>query len=274
MASSNHQPPDARRQTRKAFIIGSPIEHSLSPKLHEYWLKQYGIDGSYEALNVPPEYLAKTVKALPGKHYVGGNVTIPHKEKVMMLCDEIDQAALAVGAVNTLKFEHGKIKGYNTDVFGFTENLKTQGADLSIIKSALVIGAGGAARAVIIALMKNNIKASITNRTYSNAEKLSKDFKCQIINWEDKQKHWGEFQLIVNTTSLGMKGNEALEIDLNNANAECVVNDIVYNPLETEFLKHAREVGLKQSMGSACYYTRRLKVLRCGLVNARKLRPN
>lgn len=229
----------------KAFIIGQPISHSLSPKLHKYWLKQYNIDGSYEALEVPPEYLHKMVKALPSKDYIGGNVTIPHKEKVMMLCDEIDEVALAVGAVNTLKFENGKIKGFNTDVYGFVENLKHGGADFSIIKSALVIGAGGAARAVIVGLMKNNIKVSITNRTYSHAKKLSDEFLCDIVNWEDKEKHLGEFQLIVNTTSLGMKGQPPLEMDLNNANAEAVVNDIVYNPLETEFLKHAKGVGLK-----------------------------
>ncbi len=229
----------------KAFIIGSPVSHSLSPKLHEYWLKQYGIDGSYEAINVPPEYLVKTTKALPGKGFIGGNVTIPHKEKVMMLCDDIDQTALAAGAVNTLKFEGGKIKGYNTDVYGFTENLKTGGADFSTIKSALVIGAGGAARAVIVALMKNNIKVTITNRTLENAEKLSKDFKCQVVNWQDKEKHLGEVQLIINTTSLGMKDQPNLEIDLNNASAETIVNDIVYNPIETQFLKHACEVGLK-----------------------------
>ena len=222
---------------KKAFIIGSPISHSLSPKLHSYWLKQYGIDGSYEAINVPPEYLVKTVKALPEKGFIGGNVTIPHKEKVMMICDEIDQTALAVGAVNTLKFEHGKIKGYNTDVFGFTENLKKGGADFSIIKKALVLGAGGASRAVIIALMKNNIGVTVTNRTQAKAEKLVAEFGCHIIEWDNKEKHLGEYQLIINTTSLGMKGQPPLEIDLNNLGAEAVVNDIVYNPLETEFLK-------------------------------------
>ena len=229
----------------KAFIIGSPVSHSLSPMLHQYWLRQYCIDGSYEAINVPPDYLMKTVKAMPGKGYIGGNVTIPHKEKVMMLCDDIDQSALAVGAVNTLKFEGGKIKGYNTDVHGFTQNLKTGGADFSIIKSALVLGAGGAARAVIIALMKNNIRVAVTNRTFDKAEKLAHEFGCEIYNWEEKEEYLGGYQLLINTTSLGMKGQSSLEIDLNNLGAEAVVNDIVYNPLETPFLKQARDMGLK-----------------------------
>jgi len=229
----------------KAFIIGSPIEHSLSPKLHNYWLREHGLTGSYEAINVPPEYLAKTVRALPGKGYVGGNVTIPHKEKVMMLCDDIDQTALAVGAVNTLKFEHGKIKGYNTDVHGFTENLRSGGADFSVIKSALVLGAGGAARAVIVACMKNNIRVAVTNRTFERAEKLGKEYGAEIYNWDEKEKHLGEFQLLVNTTSLGMKNQPPLEIDLSNLGAEAVVNDIVYNPIETPLLKTARALGLE-----------------------------
>lgn len=237
MTSPNSKP--------KAFIIGSPISHSLSPKLHEYWLKGYQIEGSYEAIEVPPEYLYKTIKELVKKSYAGGNVTIPHKEKALMICDEIDQTALAVGAVNTLKFEHGKIKGYNTDVYGFTENLKTGGADLSIIKSALVLGAGGAARAVIIALMKSNIKVTISNRTLEHAQKLAAEFKCRVMPWEEENRHLGEFQLVVNTTSLGMKGQPPLEIDLNNLPAEAVVNDIVYNPIETPFLKTARANGLK-----------------------------
>ena len=229
---------------KKAFIIGNPVSHSLSPQLHGYWLKQYGIDGSYEAINVPPEYLVKTVKKLPECGFIGGNVTIPHKEKVMMLCDEIDQTALAVGAVNTLVFEHGKIKGYNTDVFGFTENLKSHDGHFDVIKSAIVLGAGGAARAVIIGLMKNNVQVALANRTFEKTEKLAREFGCEIFNWEEKEQYLGEFQLLVNTTSLGMKDQPELDIDLTNLPAGAVVNDIVYNPLETPLLKHAKDIGL------------------------------
>ena len=229
--------------TKKAFIIGQPISHSLSPKLHGFWLKQYEIDGKYEALEVPPEYLVKTVKKLPDK-FVGGNVTIPHKEKVMMICDEIDSLARKVGAVNTLYFKDKKIFGTNTDVFGFMENLKQGGVDFSKIKSALILGAGGAARAVIVGLLDKNIAITITNRTSSKAEVLADEFGLKIVDWEKRNNLEG-FDLLVNTTSLGMKNQESLEIDLSTLPRHAIVHDIVYNPLETEILKQAKEAGLK-----------------------------
>lgn len=163
----------------------------------------------------------------------------------MMLCDEIDQVATEVGAVNTLVFEGGKVKGYNSDVFGFVENLKQNGADFGIIKNALILGAGGAARAVIVGLMKNNVRVAITNRTFETAQKLGKEFGCDVVNWDDKEAHLGEYQLLVNTTSLGMKGQPGLEIDLSNLPPNAVVNDIVYNPIETSLLKQARDKGLR-----------------------------
>lgn len=226
---------------KKAFIIGSPVSHSLSPKLHGFWLKQMGIKGDYDAVNVPPEYLVKTVKKLPEK-FVGGNVTIPHKEKVLMLCDEVDELARKVGAVNTLVFRDSKICGYNTDVFGFMENLHVAGVKPT---KALVLGAGGAARAVIVGLKQAAVNVVITNRTLDKAEKLAKEFGCDVIEWEHKEVILGEIDLVVNTTSLGMKGQDELAIDLSGLPKNAVVNDIVYNPLETALLKQARELGLK-----------------------------
>ncbi len=225
----------------KAFIIGYPVAHSLSPKLHGFWLKQYGVDGSYEAINVPPEYLVKTVKKLP-ETFVGGNVTIPHKEKLLLLCDEVDPLAKQVGAVNTLVFEKGRIHGYNTDVFGFMENLRVSGV---IPKNALVLGAGGAARAVILGLQRFGAKVTISNRTHEKAEKLAKEFNCGAIGWAAKDVILPDMDLVVNTTSLGIKGEGKIDIDFEELPKHAAVNDIVYNPLETDFLKNAKAAGLK-----------------------------
>jgi shikimate dehydrogenase len=236
----------------KAFIIGSPVSHSLSPKLHGFWLKQMGIKGDYDAVNVPPEYLVKTVKKLPAK-YVGGNVTIPHKEKVLMLCDEVHGIAKSVGAVNTLVFKDSKILGYNTDVFGFIENLSSNNVDLGKINKPLVLGAGGAARAVITALRTYIPKfgedrdrwITVTNRTEYKAEILADEYGARLIQWDDIQRELSSYDLVINTTSLGMKGQEQLQINLDTLPKNAVVNDIVYNPLETDLLKQAREKGLK-----------------------------
>jgi shikimate dehydrogenase len=230
---------------KRAFIIGSPISHSLSPHLHGFWLEEYDIDGSYEALNVPPEYLVKTVKKLAEKGYVGGNVTIPHKEKVLMICDEVDPLARKVGAVNTLVFNGTKITGYNTDVFGFLENLRSAGVDFSKIKNALVIGAGGASRAVICGLKENNIEVTLTNRTQDNAIKLATEFGTKVVDWNEKDADLSGFDLVINTTSLGLKGESTLDINLATLPKTAVVHDIVYNPLQTEFLKQANALGLK-----------------------------
>lgn len=229
----------------KAFVIGSPIEHSLSPKLHGYWLQHYGIDGSYEAINCPPEYFVKTIKKLASNGYAGGNVTIPHKERALMAADSADDLARKVGAANTLFFKDGKIHASNTDVYGFTYNLVANGVDISAIKNALVIGAGGAARAVIVALKEKNVKISITNRTLENAVKLGKEFDVEVVDWHQKESALPNVQLVVNTTSLGMKNHDDLEIDLSSLPKNAAVNDIVYNPLETSLLKQAKKLSLK-----------------------------
>lgn len=237
---------DAKHTAKhRAFVIGSPIEHSLSPKLHGFWIQHYGIDGSYEAINCPPEYFVKTIKKLASTGYEGGNVTIPHKEKALMAADSVDELARKVGAANTLIFKDGKIHATNTDVHGFTKNLLANGVALAKIKSALVIGAGGAARAIIVALKEKNINVTITNRTLENAVKLGKEFDVDIIDWHEKEAALPNVQLVVNTTSLGMKGQGELEINLSSLPKNAVVSDIVYNPLETPLLKQASELGLK-----------------------------
>ena len=226
--------------TTKAFIIGQPISHSLSPKLHGFWLKQLGIDGSYDAINVPPEYLVKTVRALPSRGFAGGNVTIPHKEKVMLICDELDDIARKVGAVNTLVFKNDKITGSNTDVFGFMENIKSVQA-----KNALVLGAGGAARGVVVGLKDAGYIVTITNRTAEKARKLAKEFGCEMVEWEQKESAFKNTELLVNTTSIGMKGENNEAINLANLPSSAVVTDIVYNPIKTPLLLAAEEKGCK-----------------------------
>lgn len=222
------------QQIKKAFVIGDPVGHSLSPKLHNYWLGQMNIHGKYEAIACPERYLATTIKKMADNGYVGGNVTIPHKEKIMMICDEVDDLAVRVGAVNTLVFEDGKIKGSNTDVEGFIQNVSRE-TSLADIKTALVLGAGGASRAVILGLQSESIEVTICNRTFSKAEKLAQEFGCEALDWEHRGKLLG-YDLIVNTTSLGMKGEGTTNINFVGAKQSAVVTDIVYNPIHTEFL--------------------------------------
>ncbi len=236
----------------KAFVIGHPISHSLSPKLHGYWIKEYGIDGSYEAINCPPEYFVKTIRKLANTGYAGGNVTIPHKEVALMVADSSDSLAKKIGAANTLIFNNGKIHASNTDAYGFTENLKSGGFDFTNVKNtknnnesnALVLGAGGASRAIIVALQEQGMNVLLTNRTLDKSKKIAREFNCEVIKWEKKEEVLPKIKLLVNTTSLGMKGQDDLEIDLSTLPPDATVNDIIYNPLETKLLSQARALKL------------------------------
>lgn len=233
--------------TKRAFVIGDPIEHSLSPALHSYWLKELGITGKYEAIGCPPRYLAQTIKKFVKDGYAGGNVTIPHKEKVMLLCDEVDELAKKVGAVNTLEFKDGKVIGRNTDIEGFIENVSRETFTFSG-KNALVLGAGGAARAIILGLKNEGVKVTISNRTKDKAEKLAEEFGCEVLDWEDRN-NLAEYNVLVNTTSLGMENHPPLEIDLSSMPKDSLVTDIVYNPLKTDLLIQAEDLGLEIEMG-------------------------
>lgn len=240
---------------KRAFIIGHPISHSLSPKMHKFWLDELGIEGSYEAIDVAPENLEAELKRLQNAGYVGGNVTIPHKEAVMKFCDEI--VGLAKGktkAINTLVFIENKIVGYNSDVYGFSKNLSSNGIDFDNINSCLVIGAGGAAIAILTELRMffppSNIGQSnriiyVTNRTRDKSAYLSKEFECCVIDWDKKETILPSVDLVINTTSLGMKGQPELDINLNDLRKNSIVTDIVYNPLETNLLKQSHSLGIK-----------------------------
>ncbi|MBR9843199.1 MAG: shikimate dehydrogenase [Rhodobacteraceae bacterium] len=231
-----------------AAVIGHPIVHSKSPRLHGYWLGKYGIEGHYVPMDVAPEDLEVVIQAMPKMGYVGANVTIPHKETVMALVDTLTDSAKAIGAVNTLVFEEdGSITGDNTDGYGFIENLRQGAPDWKAETGpAMVLGAGGAARAIVFSLLEAGVpKVMISNRTKARAEGLCADFgeKVEVVDWNKAASALGEAETLVNTTSLGMVGKAPLEISLDALSSGATVTDIVYNPLETELLRQAREKG-------------------------------
>lgn len=227
---------------KKAAVIGDPISHSLSPKIHNFFLQELAIDGSYEAIRVTKDELAQAVQSLISQGFAGFNVTIPHKEKIFEMCDELDETARLTGAVNTVVItKEKKLRGLNSDVLGFLKNLQNCHPDFDLKnKTIFVVGAGGAARAVVFGLIESGVKKIyLTNRT---EKKL---FEAEFLGKENFEKKLSECDLLVNTTSLGMSGQEPLNLDLSNLNPSAIVYDIVYKPLETELLKAAKARGNK-----------------------------
>lgn len=230
----------------KVGLVGHPVSHSKSPLIHNYWIQKYGLQGEYIALDVRPERLEGALKQCIDQGYKGLQFTIPHKGLVVDLCDEIDETVKAVGAVNTVIFDRGKIKGFNTDVFGFVENIQENGGGFDFAKGpTVVLGAGGAAHAIVYALQQQGVpEIRVTNRTYKRAEEFSEKFKdVNVIPWEQRSAILDDIALLVNTTSLGLEGQPALDIDLKNLNSKALVHDIVYAPLQTPLLKRAQARG-------------------------------
>jgi shikimate dehydrogenase len=237
----------------RAGVIGYPIAQSRSPMIHGYWLRQLGILGSYERFEVVPGALPTFIHGLRAQGLVGCNCTIPHKEAVLALADEISPAARAIGAANTLWFEGGRLMADNTDAPGFLANLDDEApgwdADLSAV---MVLGAGGAARGILYALLARGAEMIfLANRTIDRAEALASAFgpRVRAIRWDAILRHLSAARLLVNTTALGMKGQPALDIDLSPLNPGATVSDIVYVPLETGLLQAARAQGLRSSGG-------------------------
>jgi shikimate dehydrogenase len=233
--------------TRRACVIGYPIEHSRSPLIHGYWLKEAGIDGSYGRVSVAPEDFAAFAGDLAAQGLVGANVTVPHKEAAFALAEVEDPAARRLGAVNTLWLQDGVLKGANTDVEGFLANLDAgaPGWDRDLGR-AVVLGAGGAARAVLYGLQQRGVAEIIlANRTFERAEALAARFGAPLkaCAWSDLPQALAGARLLVNTTSLGMAGQPALELDLSPLDHGALVTDIVYVPLETPLLTLARARG-------------------------------
>lgn len=229
-----------------AAVIGYPIKHSRSPLIHNDWLARTGSPGHYDILEIAPDELGDACAQLRESAMKGFNVTIPHKEAIIPYLDEIDETAQKIGAVNTVSIRDGKLFGTNTDAYGFLENLH-QGVPCFKVDSgpAVVLGAGGAARAVIYALQQEGVPQIIlTNRTRSKAETLATDFKnIEVVDWEHRTGILSKANMLVNTTSLGMVGQPELDLDLFALSTRAVVYDLVYNPLQTELLKHAASKG-------------------------------
>jgi len=230
--------------SRLAGITGWPVTHSRSPRLHGFWLRRHGIDGAYMPLGMKPDDFAIAIRGLVALGFRGCNVTQPHKLAAFEICDAVEDFARRAGAVNTLTFADGKISGRNTDGYGFIAHLLASGVDLAA-GPALVLGAGGSARAIVAALQDTGVRVSIANRTRARAEELATALPgLRVLDWDARSDALRDHAVLVNTTSLGMAGQDALEIDLDRAAAGLAVADIVYVPLETPLLAAARARGL------------------------------
>lgn len=231
-----------------AGVIGHPIAHSKSPHLHGHWLKTYGMPGYYIPMDVAPDDLPDMIRTLPKMGFVGVNITVPHKEKVMELADLITDRASLIGAANTLIFRRdGKIHADNTDGFGFIQNLRQNAPQWNPKAGpAALLGAGGAARAVVASLLEVGVpEIMISNRTRVRAEALKADFgkRLRVVDWVQAGNMMDEAATVVNTTSLGMTGKPELRVPLDGLRKGAVVTDLVYAPLQTRLLKEAEEMG-------------------------------
>lgn len=235
-------------KARLAGVMGWPVAHSRSPQLHNYWLERYAIDGAYVPLAVAPENLATALAALAQLGFRGCNVTLPHKEAVLRLVDTVDRAAERIGAVNTVVVDDdGRLHGSNTDAFGFVEALRAGAPALDATAApAVLVGAGGAARAIAVALLDAGVpELRLVNRTRARAEALRDSLAAaiRVIDWERRAAALDGAGLLVNSSSLGMAGQPALDLDLGRLPAASVVMDAVYVPLQTPMLAEARQLG-------------------------------
>ena len=233
-----------------AGVIGNPIAHSKSPKLHNYWLSKYKINGFYIPFSVTTENLETSIKSLMALGFSGVNVTIPHKTNVLSFADSITDRASLIGAANTLYFsKSGKIHADNTDGYGFIQNIIDEIPDYDFYdKTALIYGAGGSARAIASALLSTGVKeVGITNRTRSKAQIISENLgaKVSVVDWRSAPDTITKVDIIINATSMGMVGQPDFSQPISRAKKTALVVDIVYNPLVTELIKEAKKLKLK-----------------------------
>jgi shikimate dehydrogenase len=243
-------PPFLTGRAKLAGVIGWPVGHSRSPRLHGYWLALHGIDGAYVPLAVRPEDFERALGALPALGFRGANVTLPHKEAALALAGRVSPEAKRIGAANTLVVgEDGRIEARNTDAFGFIENLKEGAPDWRPAAGpAVVVGAGGAARALLVALADLGVpEIRLVNRTRARAESLAAALggPIRVMGWDERVAALDGAALLVNATTRGMAGEPPLDLPLERLPPEAVVNDIVYTPLETPLLAAARARGNK-----------------------------
>lgn len=232
----------------KAGVMGWPVDHSRSPALHGFWLQTYGIDGTYERIPVAPADLETALRSLPARGFAGCNLTVPHKEAAMAIVDDVSPEGRRIGAVNTIVVTpDGRLKATNTDAYGFITSLRTSAPGYKPnIGAAVVLGAGGAARAVCVALLDAGVpEVRLINRTSARAAQLAKDVggAFTVTDWADRNAALKNAAFLVNTTTQGMKGQPPLDLDLAALPREAVVTDIVYVPLETPLLAAARARG-------------------------------
>ncbi len=233
-----------------AGVIGSPVAHSRSPALHSHWLKRYGISGYYVPLDIMAPDLEDALRTLPRMGFIGANVTIPHKEKVMKIADLVTDRAAVMGAANTLIFRaDGKIHADNTDGYGFIENLRQGAPGWEPAEGpATVIGAGGAARAVVASLIDVGVtEIRLTNRTRARSDALRQEFgtKVHVYEWVQAGSAIDGARTIVNASSLGMVGKPDLKVPMDALSRDAVVTDLVYTPIETAFLRQAADAGCR-----------------------------
>jgi shikimate dehydrogenase len=236
----------------RACVMGHPIAQSRSPMLHGYWLAQLGIAGSYTKVEVLPGDFAQFMAGFHDAGYVGGNVTAPHKQAALRAVSRVDEVAAAIGAVNTIWTEGGALVGGNTDAHGFIANLddRAPGWDAST-RNAVILGAGGAVRAAIVALRQRGVSVVLVNRTVENAQALAAEFNAlpgpevSVVAWSRVGEALARADLLVNATVLGMVGKPALQLGLEALPIAAAVYDIVYVPLETDLLRRARVRGHK-----------------------------
>ena len=233
-----------------AAVIGHPVSHSRSPRMHNFWLAHFGLEGYYIPLDIDSKKFERSIRNLPELGFVGANITIPYKEKVLKIADKISDRAALVGAANTLTFlQNGGIYADNTDGYGFLENIKSKYKDWSAREGiSVVFGAGGASRAILGALLDDGASDIIlANRTRSRADQLRSDFgaKIKVVEWMKIQNYLSDASTIINTTSLGMVGKTELPIPLNTLKKSTLVTDIVYTPIETHLLATATKMGCR-----------------------------
>lgn len=229
---------------KKACVMGHPIAHSRSPMIHGYWLRTLGIPGGYEIRDLTPEAFVPFISNLAANGYVGGNVSLPHKEAAFRTVAARDAAAEAVGAVNTLWLEHGKLMGGNSDVHGFIANLDDRAPGWNVPGCKVVIlGAGGASRSAVYAFRQRGVEVHVANRTLPRAEELARRFGARAHGWDEIPRLLPIADVLVNCTSLGMQGKDPLEVDLSPLKRSAVVYDIIYVPLETAILGQAKKRG-------------------------------
>ncbi|MFM2130392.1 MAG: hypothetical protein RL477_1938, partial [Pseudomonadota bacterium] len=226
---------------RLAGVMGWPVGHSLSPRLHNYWLDLHGIDGAFVPLPVAPEHFAQALRILPRMGFRGVNVTVPHKEAALQAVDRVDETARRIGAVNTIIMnEDGTLFGSNSDAYGFRAHLLASIAGYDTSSPAVVIGAGGAARAVAVALADMGAREiRIVNRTLARAEELALALggAIRVVDWSGRGRALEDTGILVNTTTQGMSGQKPLDLDLATLDRRAVVYDIVYNPIETPLIR-------------------------------------